>query len=60
MSRDRVNAADGAGPWATVGVLVEKSKPRSSAKGSMYSLWKLSDLDGEGACPPMFMNAGDV
>ncbi|EIE24646.1 hypothetical protein COCSUDRAFT_46891 [Coccomyxa subellipsoidea C-169] len=45
-ARDRVNAADGAGPWATVGVLVEKSKPRSSAKGSMYSLWKLSDLDG--------------
>lgn len=47
MCRDK--AADSGGPWATVGVLVEKSKPRTSATGSMYSLWKLSDLDGEPA-----------
>ncbi|BDA42677.1 probable protein MCM10 homolog at N-terminal half [Coccomyxa sp. Obi] len=44
--RERVNAADNAGPWATVGVLVEKSKPCVSSKGDMYSRWKLSDLDG--------------
>lgn len=49
MCRERVKAADSGGPWATVGVLVEKSKPRTSATGSMYSLWKLSDLDGEPA-----------
>lgn len=49
MCRERVKAADSGGPWATVGVLVEKSKPRTSATGSMYSMWKLSDLDGEPA-----------
>lgn len=49
-NRERVNAADNAGPWATVGVLVEKSKPTVSSKGDMYSRWKLSDLDGELIC----------
>ncbi|CAL8467671.1 g7209 [Coccomyxa elongata] len=44
--RERMNAADSGGPWATVGVLVEKSKPCVSSKGDMYSRWKLSDLDG--------------
>lgn len=42
-----MNAADSGGPWATAGVLVEKSKPCLSSKGDMYSRWKLSDLDGE-------------
>ncbi|KAK9830984.1 hypothetical protein WJX81_005397 [Elliptochloris bilobata] len=34
------------GAWATVGVLVSKSAPRESASGNMFSIWRLSDLDG--------------
>ena len=33
-------------PWVTVGVLAEKSKPTASKTGSMFSRWKVSDLDG--------------
>ncbi|XP_068203147.1 protein MCM10 homolog isoform X2 [Palaemon carinicauda] len=32
------------GDWVTIGVLVSKGEPRTSQKGSQYSIWKLSDL----------------
>ncbi|XP_042229789.1 protein MCM10 homolog isoform X2 [Homarus americanus] len=32
------------GDWVTIGVLVSKSDPKTSQKGSQYSIWKLSDL----------------
>ena len=47
--RGRLKGGKEDGTWATVGVLVNKSAPRESASGNMYSVWHLSDLDG--ACP---------
>ncbi|KAK3272999.1 hypothetical protein CYMTET_18738 [Cymbomonas tetramitiformis] len=35
----------GTDTWGTVGVLVSKMKPRESASGQKWSVWKLSDLD---------------
>ncbi|XP_071544042.1 protein MCM10 homolog [Panulirus ornatus] len=32
------------GDWVTIGVVVSKSDPKTSQKGSQYSIWKLSDL----------------
>ncbi|XP_045613023.1 protein MCM10 homolog [Procambarus clarkii] len=32
------------GDWVTIGVIVSKSDPKTSQKGSQYSIWKLSDL----------------
>ncbi|CAL5219574.1 g1434 [Coccomyxa viridis] len=43
---DRANAGEAAGPWATIAVLTEKSRPRQSASGQTYSMWKVSDLAG--------------
>ena len=32
------------GDWVTIGVLVNKGNPKTSQKGSQYSIWQLSDL----------------
>lgn len=34
------------GPWATVGVLTQKSKPKEAKGGRMFSVWTLADLSG--------------
>ncbi|XP_065074585.1 protein MCM10 homolog [Ochlerotatus camptorhynchus] len=33
--------------WAIAGVVLSKSPPKTTAKGSQFSIWKLSDLHGE-------------
>ncbi|KAK3104155.1 hypothetical protein FSP39_024878 [Pinctada imbricata] len=37
-------SADLQGNWVTIGVVIYKSEPRTSASGKNYCLWKLSDL----------------
>ena len=49
MRRDRAEIGEGAGPWATIAVLTEKTRPRQSATGQTYSMWKVSDLAGNTA-----------
>lgn len=33
--------------WVIAGVLINKSAPRTSQKGALYSIWTLTDLKGE-------------
>ena len=49
LYRDRAEVGEGAGPWATIAVLTEKSRPRQSATGQTFSIWKVSDLAGDAA-----------
>ncbi|KAK7078393.1 minichromosome maintenance-related protein [Halocaridina rubra] len=39
-----VRGGDIEGDWVTIGVLISKSDPKTSQKGTQYSIWKLSDL----------------
>ncbi len=55
--RDRANAGEAAGPWATIAVLTEKSRPRQSASGQAYSMWKVSDLAGDSSTHPAAASA---
>lgn len=49
MARFCRDQSGDAQPWVTVGVLAEKGRPTASKTGSMFSRWKLSDLDGAAA-----------
>ena len=46
ICRERLDAGEAAGQWATIGVLTEKSKPRQGSSGQAFSMWKVSDLAG--------------
>lgn len=46
------------GDWATIGVLVSKSNPKVSQKGSQYSIWKLSDLSDCTKTAALFLFGG--
>jgi len=49
LCRDRVVAGEAGGPWATIAVLTEKSRPKQSSTGQAFSMWKVSDLAGDPA-----------
>lgn len=46
------------GDWVTIGVVVSKSDPRTSQKGSQYSIWKLSDLSDCTKTVALFLFSG--
>ncbi|XP_046562191.1 protein MCM10 homolog [Haliotis rubra] len=41
----KVNTADLQGDWVTIGVVVQKTEPKTSSSGKTYCIWKLSDMD---------------
>ncbi|XP_076626336.1 minichromosome maintenance 10 homolog [Colletes latitarsis] len=41
--------------WVIAGVLINKSLPKTSQKGSMYSIWKISDLSENVSTVCLFM-----
>lgn len=41
--------------WVIAGVLINKSLPKTSQKGSLYSIWKLSDLSEDISTVCLFM-----
>ncbi|KAL4437421.1 hypothetical protein ABPG75_004560 [Micractinium tetrahymenae] len=47
------------GSWATIAVVGEKSKPRETATGRTYSIWKVTDLDQTGLSLFLFGAAHD-
>lgn len=48
------------GPWATIGVLIEKMPQKQSASGKSYSLWRISDLGGATTSLFLFDQAHDA
>ncbi|PSC68556.1 MCM10-like protein [Micractinium conductrix] len=44
------------GTWSTICVIGEKSKPRETAAGRCYSIWKVTDLDQ--TCLSLFLFSG--
>ncbi|KAK3876327.1 hypothetical protein Pcinc_018867 [Petrolisthes cinctipes] len=46
------------GDWVTIGVLVSKSDPKTSQKGSQYCIWKLSDLSDCTKTVALFLFSG--
>ncbi|KAL4421928.1 hypothetical protein ABPG77_005212 [Micractinium sp. CCAP 211/92] len=43
--KQRYRTAGLEGSWATIAVVGERSKPRETATGRTYSIWKVTDLD---------------
>ncbi|XP_067684495.1 protein MCM10 homolog [Haliotis asinina] len=41
----KVNTSDLQGDWVTIGVVVQKTEPKTSSSGKTYCIWKLSDMD---------------
>ncbi|XP_046363448.2 protein MCM10 homolog isoform X1 [Haliotis rufescens] len=41
----KVNTPDLQGDWVTIGVVVQKTEPKTSSSGKTYCIWKLSDMD---------------
>ncbi|XP_062585653.1 protein MCM10 homolog [Saccostrea cucullata] len=41
----KLKSADLQGNWVTIGVIVHKTEPRTSATGKSFCIWRLSDLD---------------
>uniref|UniRef100_A0A2P2IFS2 Protein MCM10 homolog n=1 Tax=Hirondellea gigas TaxID=1518452 RepID=A0A2P2IFS2_9CRUS len=46
------------GDWVTIAVLVAKSQPKTSQKGSQYSIWQLSNLSDCTKTVGLFLFAG--
>lgn len=41
----KLKSAELQGNWVTIGVIVHKTEPRTSASGKSFCIWRLSDLD---------------
>ncbi|PRW60422.1 MCM10-like protein [Chlorella sorokiniana] len=54
--RQRHRTAGLEGSWATICVIGEKSRPRETASGRPYSIWKVTDLDQ--TCVSLFLFSG--